>query len=237
MQNQPQALLLALVCCYMAVPLAAQYSIGAVGGLDVAHRRLTTTEDRFDGVIDAYNDLDESAILPNIGLRFEAKLRGRLGFAAQVRYRMAGYNYSGSAVRDRLDSTVQVGGETFEFKSRYDLLTVPIGVVEHWGRGAWTYYAEQFIVPIFKLRERDLIEGADGDFRRVESPERARDVIAALQLGGGIERTFSDIWRVRIGATAKYHLTSTLADAPIDEHLYGVGIDVGFARLIGLERG
>ena len=237
------ARLLALPLLLVSLLASAQEtSFGILGGVEFAHRTIRAEEEGQDAVVDAVSDATEFVLRPAIGIEFERQLNSLFSVALQLRYQSAGYEYVDAEARfDPL------AGEETTFLStasnfRYDYIALPIGAAEQWGQGAYRFYAEEYLVPMLNISSQRSIDWDPDLTATIEVPgsvdvERVQDFQLGVRVGFGVQRTWNDILRVRLGLSGHYNFTLTQDDSFFREHLYGFGPQLSIARVWGYVEG
>ena len=212
----------------------SQSSFGVSFAGEFSDRTLQPELDEDDPTRDELTDRTDFAFRPSVGLTYTRQLNRLFALDVQVRYQTAGYSFNaGNPALDPLLGTPAQEG-FLKKQVRYDFISIPVGATESFGSGAWRYYVEEYIVPMFYVATttKTTFDG-EGETSERANLDRVNDFHIGARAGIGVERMLNSILRLRVGIVGRYHFTLTNKDAQFREHLYAFGPQVSVARVFG----
>lgn len=218
----------------LALTAAAQSSIGLSISGEFANRTIRSSLEEPDPREERLSDGSSFAWRPGIAITAERQLTRLIAVDLQLRYQTAGYEFA--AGTPPVDP--QTGAPTLSpvetVRLRYDFIGLAVGASEGWGSGAWSYYVEEYLVPMLYVGTTTKTFAPGGvESTSREQLDRVNDFQLSVRAGVGLERMVAEVLRLRVGVVGHYHFTLTNDDAELREHLYGFGPQVTLARVFG----
>jgi len=219
-------------------------SIDFVGGFDYTYRTLDTDsqEEIFVNLVEDRNGDEAARANWRVGVNYNKKLTKSIFLKTGLRLASKGYKgetqgglrwgsqHDGMGGFDP-DADPESGFEEVQINTNYWFLSIPIAARFEFNEKKWSPFVEVGLVPSIYLvtRNQQIAEEESSTMSFNEIPAGLNRIHFVGFASFGLNYTLNEKLQLFGQPSFRYHIT-TLADAPLDEHLYSVGIELGVRK-------
>ncbi len=208
----------------------AQQSIQWSAGLDRSYRILRTDVDSAQFIIDK-REVESPRITGHFGFFYNKPIHKKWFLRTGI-----GLITMGHHGENRFGLFPNGVSAQFQINSEYFFLEIPLVLRHQFIEGPWSPFAEIAVNPsIFLVEKRTQILNGNKSNNWINNADNVTSTFNVFQwsasAGLGMQYQHNDQWQFFTKATSTAFITP-LVDAPINEHPFSVGIELGCRKII-----
>lgn len=205
-------------------------SVDIATGINHSYRQLSNDsgEELADRIIDVRKDFENAAIRWHLGVNFNHEMSDFFHLRTGVRVSNLGYSIG---TLNYITDLNPMDEGTFKRKENHLFIELPVAVRVEFNNKKFTPFLEMGLAPSWYQATRNKTEiNASTETEWIDYKDGPipdwNEFHLIGSLSGGVNYTVSESWQLFAQPTFRYHITK-LVDAPIGEHLYSIGLEMG----------